>query len=101
MTDVLDAGTVPTDRDTGFNEPLSTARNTTLPHPDAVNALPVTDEEQLRAREDQAAEEHEHVGFRQKVKGEIKIIEGKVFCNPRLVEEGRALKHGIAIQHDK
>lgn len=96
----LIVGAVPTDRNTGFNEPLSTARNTTLPHPDAVNAPPVTNEEQLKTLRDQA-EQPEHVGLRQKVRGEIKIIEGKVFGNPRLVDEGWALKHGIEVQHDE
>jgi hypothetical protein len=79
---------------------LSTARNTTLPHPDALTAPPVSDEEQLKTMRAQA-EEPEHVGLRQKVVGEIKIIEGKVFCNPRLVEQGRALKHGVEVQHDE
>lgn len=75
-------------------------RNTTLPHPEALNAPPITDEEQLKILRAQA-EEPEHVGLRQKVKGEIKIIEGKVFCNPRLVDQGRALKHGVEVQHDE
>ena len=95
-----DIDAVPTDRDTGFNEPLSTARNTTLPHPEGLNAPPATDEDQLKTLRAQA-EEPEHVGLRQKVKGEIKIIEGKIFCNPKLVHQGRALNHGINVQHEE
>ena len=99
---MVDSGAIPTDRDTGFNEPLSTARNTTLPHPVAINAPPVTNDEQLKTMRAQSDEpEHDDVALKQKVKGEIKIIEGKVFCNPGSVDEGRALKHGIQIEHDE
>ena len=87
-------GTVPTDRDTGFNAPLSMARNTTLPHPEAVNAPQATDEEHLKTLKAQAEERGRDLGLRRKVMGGIKIIKGTVFCNPRLVEKGRALKQG-------
>jgi hypothetical protein len=36
----------------------------------------------------------DHVGF-EKVKGEIEVMSGKILRNPRWVEKGRALKHGI------
>jgi hypothetical protein len=37
----------------------------------------------------------DHVGFIQKVKGEIEVVSGKILCHPQWVEKGRALKHGI------
>jgi len=77
----------------GFNEPLSTQRNTTLPHPDHVDAPPVQDEEHLKH-----IGQPEHVGIGTKIKGEVKVIEGKILHNQRLIEEGRAIKHGIPLE---
>jgi hypothetical protein len=42
--------------------------------------------------------EPEHVGIGTKIKGGVKVIEGKVLCKKRLVEEGRAVKHGIPLE---
>jgi len=72
---------------------LSTQRNTTLPHPDHVDAPPVQDEEHLKHMG-----EPDHVGVGTKIKGEIKVIQGKALHNQRLVEEGRAIKHGIPLK---
>ena len=69
---------------------MSTQRNTTLPHPDHADAPPVQDEEHLKH-----LGEPEHVGIGTKIKGDVKVIEGKLLCKKRLVEEGRAIKHGI------
>jgi len=85
---------IPTNRDTGFNEPLSTQRNTTLPHPEHVDAPPVVDEEHAQ----QHVGDSEHVGIATKIKGEVKIIEGKILHNQRMVEEGKAIKHGIPLE---
>jgi hypothetical protein len=89
----IDSRSIPTDRDTGFNEPLSTIRNTTLPHPNALQVPEVTDQEALKSMADRP--EHVDVGFATKVKAEIEIVSGKILCNPHLVEKGRALKHGV------
>lgn len=90
---LLEVNLIPTDRDTGFNEPLSMERNTTLPHPASETAGSESEEHDLQKTT------VEHVGVGQKMKGEIKIVEGKMFCSPKLVEEGRALKHGIPIEN--
>jgi hypothetical protein len=92
---VLDSNVILTDRDTGFNEPLSTVRNTTLPHPDALQAPPVADQDALKSMAQEPEIHTEHVGFIQKVKGEIEVVSGKILCNPHWVEKGKALKHGI------
>jgi hypothetical protein len=40
----------------------------------------------------------EHVGIGQKIKGEIKVIEGKILHKPELVQQGRAIKHGVVVE---
>jgi len=70
-------------------EPLSTERNTTLPHP-ASQGLQ-TEEEQDQVISDG---KRQRVGLAKKIKGEIKVLEGKVSCNPRLVKDGRAETYG-------
>jgi hypothetical protein len=92
--DLVDPRVIPTGHDTGFKEPLSKERNTTLPHPEGLKANSAITEEDLRAKEFVK----KHVGMKGKIKGEIEIIEGKILHKPRLVEEGRALKHGVRIQ---
>jgi len=57
---------------------LSTQRNTTLPHPDHVDAPPVQDEEHLKY-----LGEPQHVGIGTKIKGGVKVIEGKVLRKKR------------------
>lgn len=73
---------------------MSKARNTTLPYPnDGAEAL-IDDEDDLESTRD----ESEHVRIGKKIKGEIKIIEGKILHKPNLVEEGRALKSGTPME---
>lgn len=88
---MIESNLIPTNRDTGFNEPLSTQRNTTLPHPGHVEEPPMPDYERQVG-------ETGHVGIGTKIKGEVKIIEGKLMHNQQLVEEGRAIKHGIPLE---
>jgi hypothetical protein len=89
----VDSNVIPTKRNTGFVEPLSTQRNTTLPHPDHVEAASETDEDLNRS-----TGHPDNVGMGAKIKGEIMVIEGKVLHNRRLVEEGRAIKLGIPLE---
>jgi len=72
---------------------LSTQRNTTLPHPDHVDAPAVQDEEHLKH-----LGEPQHVGIGTKIKGQVNVIEGKVLHKKRLAEEGRAIKQGISLE---
>lgn len=72
------------DGDTGFNEPLSTERNTALLHPAVIEAPPISDEVNLKT----TPAEPQRVGIVQKVKGEIKIIEGKGRHNQWLTKLG-------------
>lgn len=71
-------------------------RNTTLPHPVGVKANAATTEEDLQAKEPIEV----RVGLTPKIKGEMEVIEGKLLCSPRLVERGRALKHGVKIENE-
>jgi len=68
---------VPTDRNTGFNEPLSAERNTTLPFPGSEEAPAKLAEENLKA----VPEEHEHVRIGAKIKGEIKSLKARSCIN--------------------
>jgi len=76
-------------RDTGFDEPLSTERNTTLPYPGSQGLVEDTEPDQVIS-----TGKREHVGLAKKIKGEIKVMEGKASSNPRLVNEGREEKYG-------
>ncbi|BFZ65120.1 hypothetical protein YB2330_006283 [Saitoella coloradoensis] len=83
--------------DTGFVEPLNPNRNTLHPHPEAETAPhEELDPELLKGYDEAEDREGGKVGFGKKIRGEIKVIEGKVLRNRELVEEGRAMKRGEA-----
>ena len=85
---------IPTDRDTGLNEPLSTERNKTLPLPAGVNAPPLSDEDNLKT----TPAELRSAGVVRNIEGEIKIIDGKVLHNQGMIEEGWAIEHGVPLK---
>jgi hypothetical protein len=92
----LDPTVIPMDRDTGFHEPLSKERNTTLPHPVGLKVNAASTEEDLKNPdlEEKCAQR------RDKIKGDLEVIEGKILHNSNLVEKGKALKHGVHFKRD-
>jgi hypothetical protein len=66
-----------------------------LPYLNSKAEAPEDDEDDLESTKD----ESEHVGIGRKIKGEIKIIEGKILHKPNLVEEGRELKNGTPMEN--
>jgi hypothetical protein len=92
---LLDPTVISTDRDTGFHEPLSKERNTTLPHPVGLKANAESTEEELK---NTAAEKHARE--MDKIKGDLEVIEGKILFNSRLVAKGKELKHGVHFEKD-
>jgi len=88
---ISDPTVIPTKRDTGFNEPLSKERNTTLPHPAGLKANTPSTEEDLQ----NLNPEDKHARWRDKIKRDIEVIEGKILHKSRLVDKGRELKHEV------
>jgi hypothetical protein len=65
-----------------------------LLHPASVETLPVSDEDNLKT----TPAEQEHMGSTQKMKGEIKIIEGKALRSQQMIDEGMVIKHGVPFE---
>jgi len=67
-----------------------------LPHPEAVDAPPIATEEHLNSMKEER--ERIDVSLGDRVKGVLKVIEGKLLCNSGMVEAGRAQNTGIPVK---
>jgi len=55
-------------------------------------------EEKQEKEAEEEEEEGVHATLIDKVKGELKVIEGEILCNPRMMHAGEAQKHGTSME---
>jgi hypothetical protein len=75
---------------------LSKERNTTLPHPVGLKVNAASTEEDLK----NADPDEKRARRRDKIKGDLEVIEGEILHNSKLVEKGKALKRGVHFKRD-
>ncbi|OLL25079.1 hypothetical protein NEOLI_001601 [Neolecta irregularis DAH-3] len=83
-----------TEHDTGFKEPFSSERNTTLPTKDAKADATIESHVSISPNTEEATG-HKYVrNLKTRIKADIKMMEGKILQKPELIEGARALKSG-------